>query len=333
VGGTFEAVQGGGLKLSNLPRILPGNVALLQNAYSNILLGVAALGALLALVQRRLLFCAVVPYTILAVLFYSCWSRPDGRYLSGVYCLMPVLMVEGIFGPLDLVRRLVRGRRLVDARRVAGVIAAALVVALVLVPWPHQPTSVLTTLVPLLCLGTAAATVAAAVWPRRRIAGMAAPVLGLVLVGISAWRYPASAQTRAAFQQPQMLRARATFARAVEPNSVIITTEAIGRPGENIDYYSGVARAFYITDLMRWRITLFGAVAQLQDAGMTPYLLLPPSQPGLPGILAMLRAVHDVDLVAKIPAREAMDYFVAAPFHRGIDLELYRMRRKGAKKG
>jgi hypothetical protein len=327
IGGAYDPVQGGGLRLSNLAHVLPGNVAILRGSYGDVFIGLAIFGAILALIQRRLLFAATVPYCVLALFFYSCWTHADGRYMSGIFCLLPLLIVEGIFGPLDLVRRLVRSGRLDDGRRFAVAVAIALVAAALFVSVP-QPRSVLPVLVPLVCVGVAAAAAAATVWPRRRIVRYFAPVLALVLVGVSAWRSSEAAQTRAAFQQPQMQRARATFARAVEPNAVVITTEEIGRPGENIDYYSGVAHAFYITDLMRWRMTVLKAASLLTDGGMVPYLLLPPSQPGLAGMVALLRNVFDVDLVAKVPARQAMDYFVAAPFHHGIDLELYRLKRR-----
>ena len=60
---------------------------------------------------------------------------------------------------------------------------------------------------------------------------------------------------RAPFQRAQMLEARANMQRLLEPNSVVITTEEVGRPAENIEYYSGVANALYITDLERWQLT------------------------------------------------------------------------------
>jgi len=326
----FRSVQGGGLKITNLSRVMPGNFALIRNAYGDVFLAFALLGAVLAFFQRRLLFYAVVPYCIVAFLFYSCWSRPDGRYLSGVYCLLPMLMVEGLFGPLDLARRFGRAHRLDDGRRLATAFAivASAAAFYAYVAGVPQPTSVLPIATTIVTLVVAAAAVAAAMYPRRRPTRFAAPALALALVVLAAYRSSQAGQMRAAFQKPQMERARATFAHAVEPNAVVITTEEIGRPGENIDYYSGRARAFYLTDLMRWRITVMSAAGFLLDGGWTPYILLPPTQPGLQGMLTILRAMYQVDLVAKVPARQAMDYFVAAPFHRGIDLDLYRLKRK-----
>jgi hypothetical protein len=323
-GGTHEAVQGGGLRLSNLPRILPGNVRLLRGAYGDVLLGVALWGAVVAFLRRRLVLLVVGPYVILAVLLYSCWSRPDTRYLSGVHCLLPMLVVEGIFGTLDLARRLWRTHRPTAARAVPLAVAAALVlgVLVVHVPAPKTALPVLAVLVP---LAAAAAAVAAAALPGRRVVAVAGPLLALVLVGLSIERANASLEYRAAFQRPEMLRSRSILNRAVGPGAVIITSEEVGRPGENIDYYSGVARAFYITDLVRWRITIAQAAKLFLNASMVPYLLVPPSEPHHEGMLENLRKQFSVELVADIPPERAMDYFVAAPFHRGVRMELYRL--------
>ena len=81
-GGTIEAVQGGGLRLSNLRTTLPGNVAILRGAYGNVMLAIAIWGAVVALVRRRTLFVLAVSYVLIGLLFFSFWSRPDNRYLS-----------------------------------------------------------------------------------------------------------------------------------------------------------------------------------------------------------------------------------------------------------
>src|SRR5207249_4822594 len=83
-----------GRRLSNLPSTLPGNVGLLRSAYGDLMLAVAIWGVLVALVQRRALFVVAVPYVLVGLFFFSCWSRPDGRYLSGVFCMLPMLIVE-----------------------------------------------------------------------------------------------------------------------------------------------------------------------------------------------------------------------------------------------
>src|SRR5207249_1963528 len=77
---------------------------------------------------------------------------------------------------------------------------------------------------------TAAALFAAAVRPDRRVAAVAAPVLAAALTVVAVSRAQASLRIRGGFQRPEMLRARATFARAVEPGAVVLTTGAVRRP-------------------------------------------------------------------------------------------------------
>jgi hypothetical protein len=126
-----------------------------------------------------------------------------------------------------------------------------------------------------------------------------------------------------------MLVARAAFAKAVEPGAVVITTEDVGRPGENIDYYSGVARAFYLTDLERWHLSVAKAAELLARAGMKPYLFIPRAQRGRTQMLQELTEQFSVELAADIPAAQAIDYFVAAAFHPGVHMELFRLVWQG----
>jgi hypothetical protein len=326
-GGTLTPIQGGGLRLSNFPVTFPQNVRLLRNAYGDLLLMIAAWGALLALVQRRLLFLAVVPYGVVAFLFFSCWARPDHRYLIGVFVVLPMLMVEGTFGSFDLVRRLARTGQADVARAVALSVGGLLFLGMAFAGAPAAPPVLHNTavLVPGVVVLTA---VAAGVWPRRRVAGVAAPVLATALVAIGLWRGAVVlGANRAPFQRPQMLRARATIAGALDPNAIVITSEDVGRPAENIDYYSRGVRALYLTDLRRWGMTVSQAAAILIRAGWVPYLFVPPNEPGREAMLADLEKRFQVDLVADVPPERAMEYFVAASFHpRGIRMLLYRIR-------
>jgi len=324
-GGTVAPVQGGGLRLGNLPQMLPANVALLRKAYGDVLLALALWGALVALVQRRVLFLAAVPYAVLALLFFSCWSRPDPRYLSGVHLLLPLLIVEGALGTSALMR----SWRAAEAWGLAVGFALALV-AVTLLAVETLGTGTLARLV-LLVPALAAAGALAAARSRREVTAVVAPVLALALVVLACWRLSPLLETSATFQGPEMARARAIFARKVEPGAVVITTEDVGRPAENIEYYSGVAHALYLTDLQRWRLTVGDAAELLARGGMTPYLLLPKAQPGLDRLLEALGHRFAVELAADIPARRAIDYFVAARFlPGGIHMQLYRLGPLGA---
>ena len=170
----------------------------------------------------------------------------------------------------------------------------------------------------------ALAVLAATLAPDRGAAAWAAPALALGLVALVTGRALGGEQRRATFQRPQMEQARATLAKAVLPGSLIITTEDVGRPAENIDYYSRGASAVYLTDLARWRMGVTEAAYRASRAGITPYLLLPADQPDRDKLFASLR-LYRVTLVADIPAKSAIDYFVAAAFHRGVHMQLYRI--------
>src|SRR5262249_2395018 len=126
--------------------------------------------------------------------------------------------------------------------------------------------------------------------------------------------------------RPQMEEARANMRKVLEPNSVVITAEEVGRPAENISYYSGIADSFYLTDLQRWHIKLRAAATTLLVAGgKRPYLYVPTNYPNKDAMLDELRSVFTVERVADIAPPDAMAHFVAAPFHRGVRMELYRL--------
>jgi hypothetical protein len=321
-GGTLTPVQGGGLRLNHFGRVFPQNFRLLRSAYTNVLLGVAAWGAVLALRRRRYLFLAAIPYVVAALVFFSFWSKPDWRYLVGVFVFVPMLMVEGTFGSLDLVRAL--GRRRPDVARLVALALAGIVAIATGLATPSKG-AVLPTLSLLVTIAFVGGMVAAAVAPSRRIGGVLAPLAALVLVGFAVWRADTSVPTRY-FQRREMLRARANFAAKVKPKAVVITTETVGRPAENIDYYARDAWALYLTDLRRWGLSVEQAAEILARGGLEPYLLLPHSQPDGEMMLEGLRTRFDVQLVQDIPPESAMDYFVAASFYpNGVRMLLFRL--------
>jgi hypothetical protein len=163
----------------------------------------------------------------------------------------------------------------------------------------------------------------------QRLARIVAPGLACLLVVLACASSVRGAPTRARFQGPEMRRARATFAQLVQPGAVVITSEDIGRPAENIDYYSGVARALYLTDLARWHLSVADAAALLIRGGFTPYLFVPIGHPGRADLVRELETRFHVELAADIPPERAMDHFVAAAFHRGLRMHLYRLSPLG----
>lgn len=325
-GGTFDQVQGGGLRVSNLATTLPGNWNILLRAYTGPILLLALFGAAMALLFRPAFAVAAILYCVVGFLFFSCWPRPDHRYLVGVFIFLPMLIVEGLCGGLDLLRLLQRRGRRDLAHALAGV--GALLLALgAAVSWSaaaelQQPLQVLATTIQVLgAVGFAAAFAL----PGRRVVQVVAMVLMLVLVGLKVQRVAAEEGRRAPFQKPQMLRARANMERLLEKNAVVITSESVGRPAENIEWYGGRGWALYLTDLERWRLTPDKIVGHLILNGFRPYLFLRPNEPDKDEMLADLRKVATVEKVADLAPEQAMSHFVAAPFHRGVRMELWRV--------
>ena len=324
-GGTTTQVQGGGLRLENFNTTFPGNFALLVSGYATAGLVAACVGALVAAFLHPLLFASAVPYVVIATLFYSCWARPDNRYLLGVFTFLPMLIVEGTLGVLDLVRVVARMGR-ANAARVLALLAATALTFAAFAPIPTRNVVLPAATAWLMGL-TALAAVAAAVWPTRRLAALAAPAVAIALVVVLVTNVGPQAERRATFQLPEVRTARAVFGKAVEPGAVVITTEDIGRPAENIEYYSGVAHALYLTDVTRWRARLPAMATDLIFGDMRPYLLLPTSFAGREALLDSFKAVKEIQVekVLDIPPERAIEYFVAAPFHRGVRLELFRI--------
>jgi hypothetical protein len=323
-GGTYDQVQGGGLRLAHLSTTLPGLWKMLCAAYSPFLLGVIVWGALVAAVLRPVLAAGAVSYAVVAILFFGCWPRADPRYLIGVFVFLPMLLVEGTIGTLDLIRLLWKWHRPQAARALAIVGVAAFFLGgatftqISASGALQGPTFY--TIVIIVGLG-----LAASLYPNRRVSAVTAPALMLALLCVRVSQIQADSGRRAPFQRAQMLDARANMQKLLEPNSVVITTEDVGRPAENIEFYSGVAQAMYLTDLERWRFDLSNTATWIILDHKRPYLFIPASQRDKQELLASLRQHLTVELVAAIPPQKAMAHFVAAPFHRGVAMELYRI--------
>lgn len=332
-GTSIYTVSGGGLRLENFWRVAPGEWMLIFAAYGWKLLLLAGLGVLVAAVHRPALFLFTIPYAVTAFFVYSCWSRPDRRYIIGIFCMVPFLIAHGVFGTLDLVRAITKRRGEAAARPVAiGVAVAAVVLAVVPLPAPPLTAdanllskgvlAVLSVVLPMaLALGALVL-----VWqPGRRVADALAPALAALLVVFAVQRADATREIRSPFQGPQAALARATMRRTLEPRAVVITSEDMGRPAENIEYYGGIP-AFYLTDLTRWRVKASRASMAFLAAGVRPYLLVDRTVPERAAVLADL-AEHGyvAERVLTIPAARNKEFFIAAPVRREVDSELFRI--------
>lgn len=326
-GGVWEPVQGGAWSPANFARVFPLQVRAIQLAYGPVLLGFVLLGAVVSFFAHRDLFLAAVPYAAASLLFFSCWVRPDARYLVGFHLFCATLLVEGVLGTIDLLRRLLDRGSAVAAQ----VLGAAFVVL------PIGGALLASRLVPALlaatwiCAGTAAVAAAATLaWPGRRIARFAAIALGSMAF-VLAMRTDLGSMTRnAGIQGPEIERATRNVQAKLPPNAVVLTTEDVGRPQENLEIYAD-RRAIYTTDLQRWNeMRPVEAAFRLLRNGQRFFLLLPAGQPETEKVLADLPAedVLVVEKVETIPPKKATEWFVAAPFHKGIELGLWEVREK-----
>jgi 4-amino-4-deoxy-L-arabinose transferase-like glycosyltransferase len=323
-GTSSEPVSGGGLRLGNLPSSLPANVGVLRAAYGDVLLAVAAVGAIAALRARTLLAVVTVPYTVLGLLFFSCWVHADARYLVGVLLCVALLIPAGMRAVCDAVERHARHRAIAV---VAGLVAALAVVVVVpgatWLAWgaPAAPARIV----------AGVAVLAALVWsaiPAARRPSLAPAVLGTVavlLVAVPLGRALLWHGEPALFREGEMLRARRTLQGLVAPGSVIVTAEDVGRPVENIEFWSDGVHAVYLTDLVRWRTSIADVVAALRTRERATYLLLPPQREVDELLRGLAAEGVPSTLVRAMPASEALAIFVGSPAHRGIPLNLYRL--------
>jgi hypothetical protein len=337
-GTAYAQVSGGGLRLENFPRTVRGEWKLVQDAYGPVLLGLAALGVVVGLVLRPVLVLFTVPYVVVSFLFYSCWFRPDPRYIIGAFTMIPLLIVEGVVGSVELVRVIAERRGDAVARPIAAVLAVVgVLVAIAPIP-PPSPTidqaflskNVLPLLMWVLPLVTAIGAGAAALLPSAPVTSALAPALAVGLAVLGVVRADATQAMRAPFQRPQATLARETLQRTLERRSVVITSEDIGRPAENIEYYGGFP-SFYLTDLERWKIKPSQAALAFISAGMRPYLLVdrPTNQREAQerGRIFADLTEHgfSADRLVEIPPGKKMQYFVAAPVPRDVPAELFRI--------
>ncbi len=317
-------VQGGGLRLTNLRKTLPANVAILRETFGDLALTLALVGAIAAL-RSPVLFLLVVPYSLVAFFFFSMWTLPGPRYLTGVLLLLPLLVLEGARALAALPTLALSRWGRVAGGAVAAAIVAGLAVLLARSSW--APTSALPWVNVVLAASTllgAGAGLLGGTRPRRLTVALA---VGLGLAGTLLWRSTSTLGTRASFQQAQVERAQATIASVVDLPAVVLTTTAIGRPAENLNYYTG-AQAIYLEEMVRWQMQPRFAVGRLLRMGYAVYLLTTPEAAKQWLANENISTWYTGEIVRSIPAAEAANYFVASPFHRGIPLVLVRLELK-----
>jgi len=312
-------LQGGGLKLRHLVVILPENLAILRGIFGDLGLALIAIGGLAA-VRRPLVFAFTVPYAVTATLFFSLWTRAEPRYLAGVVLMGVLLLVHGctvIAGASA--RRGVRG--------IATAVAAGMAV-LLLGTWTlGAGESALPLVTAALRWSIVAAVIAAVVRGLRPAERTIATALMLSLMGVLVWRSTESIGFHARFQRAEVERAQRSLGALLDPNALVLTRSDIGRPAENINYYTDTI-AVYEQELQRWDIEGIHLMNSALRRGFAVYFLMPPQEIARWRSNARFRTWFEAELVARIPPQQAVDYFVASPSHRGVPLDLFRVRLK-----
>jgi hypothetical protein len=294
--------SGGAFRAANLARSLPGNVQHLLSSFGWMVVPLTVATAWAPL-RRPLLAAALLPYSVVAVLFYSFWSHPDPRYLAGVaLCLIPlvgiglVVVAERVVDPESS-----RGWRF-------GAVAFAVVATLarwglLLTVLPRPSTAAWASAV---AIGVAA-LLAPLARSRRRLGALFVLVPSLVLTGVGISNLVLGGQRRDPFQRPQVERARSVFGALVPPGSLVITNSALGRPAENITHYTG-ARSVYGSELDLLGTLPTAAVIQHRLVGRRVFYLLDERDRQS---LALLRSdTVKVRLVERRQGPELLEWFV-----------------------
>ena len=290
-------VQGGAFRLANFSSTFPVLVRYLAGSFG--MFGFLAIGALLASAWRRLpLARALGPYAVIGLLFYSCWSRGDPRYLVGVSLSLIVLAASAM---VAIAAWLADGRTSTRTR----LIGLAIVVAVLTIGdvWTRDPTGGLTALerTSALALAAAAATV---VVPRLRWLGPMLPAVAFALFGLV--RIATSAGTANGYTGDDVARARAAIEAVVPRGALVLSAGGLGRPAENWTHYTQ-ADAFYLAELPRLLSDANYVTWKCTNVGRPLYFLLGANDP-LP--LTLPPSWAQVTEVARREGEAVRDWFV-----------------------
>jgi hypothetical protein len=303
--------SGGAFRLANLRTTLPQSVRMLAGSFG-------AAGVLLvpgiawAVRRRRTMAAALLPYPLIALPFYGCWSHADPRYLAGIaLCLIPFAAL----GAALACRWLAHPARS-PATHLIAVAAAA---ATVLVGWrgmlPIEPVA--------LALVAALGVVSLLALPVRLGAGLRtfAPLApALALLALALVRLQSGSGARDPFQAPEVARARQALGSLLPDDAVLLTSEALGRPAENVAHYVGVP-ALYLSELALLRTDHRKAAILLAMGGRRPFFLLDEDRAAA---LTDLRAIGGLRIVGRRRGEQVLDWFVD-PRRGGRGVVLYEL--------
>lgn len=263
-------VSGGGFRLAHLPHTLPQHAEYLLRAFGVLLLPAA--GAVVwAIRARAVAVLALLPYAAFAFVFYSCWGHGDARYLVGVVLCLLLLAAVGVTRWAAWLAAPERPR----GRRVLAIVASVAVLLLAPRVLPRNDPDRTRPVERAVAAGLALAGVAGLVAPMASVTAPIAafaPALALAALGVA--RLATSHGERDPFQREAVLRARAAIEALVPAGALVLTTPALGRPGENITHYTH-AEAHYQGELRALGSTPRRAVAAYLAQGRRAFVLWP----------------------------------------------------------
>jgi hypothetical protein len=239
---TPMVASGGGYRLSHLRRTLPANASYLASSFG--WLGAAIVLTLgWSLRRRRLVVTALVPYPVVALIFYSGWVHSDPRYLAGAaVCLMPLVALGGVLA--------FRWTQSASAIGRVGVLAGCgwtLAVAWGLpmsLPSLPVPGRVALTWAIALALACGLRGLGLRSPAGRWVAFL--PAVSLAFLGLVLWaRSPAD---RDPVQRTEVQTAREVIASVLPADALFLTSNGLGRPVENLRFYAGLD-AYYNEEL------------------------------------------------------------------------------------
>lgn len=315
-------IQGGGFQLAHLERTLPGNLRRFEAVFGPLGIGLGLLGAFFSLRRPRLFF-LTVPYICISVFFFSFWTRPDSRYLAGALLLFTPLALYGTSKILTL------PALLKEKDRPALALILALGIAALAVAYGFSVNTTVRSALPWatfcwLAAGALGALVAAAAG-RTAAKHSFAIALAVLLALVFGWRTERSWGGQASFQAAQVTQSRQRFESFVPPGSIVYTSDRYGRPAENINYYTN-SSAIYLKEMLRWGMSHSAAVIMPLSDGHAVFLLVTPDEAARWRTNPWTASFLESELVYEIMPSEARDFFVASPHHRGLRMQLIRLR-------
>ncbi|MFP6665136.1 MAG: hypothetical protein VCC00_13090 [Deltaproteobacteria bacterium] len=264
--GSVAVPSGGGFRLANLRTTLPGNLIVLGRAFGSLLLFTGA-GMVWSLRRRPLVAAALLPYPLAAVVFYSCWTHPDARYLAGAsLCLIGLTSV----GVVTASRALQSDRAWRHSRWLALLVAALLVAWQMAagqgtVAWAPGGTFVV------VVAGSACVASVAHLLRNQGAVTMVAPALALAILALL--RLFSGTPSWGSFRAPQAHQAQALVAQYIPPGSLVLASPSLGRPAENLRVYSGV-EAFYPAEFSLFDKTAEDAIVVALASGRRVFRLV-----------------------------------------------------------